>query len=288
MDHAAGRLGSGSDVLGLDDEVSRDHDWGCRLTLLVEPERVEFLDQLLERELPLEFLGYPVRFATSWDPVVRHRVEINGVREFAASRLGAIPETPVDWLLVPGQSFLELTAGPVFHDDSDQLTRLRSRLQWYPQDVWLYVLACGWSRLNQDFPLWERTRQRRDRLGADLLEARIRRHLVYLAFMVERRWPAYPKWVGRLLGRELGQPWAAVERLHRQLLGLGLDNVPLREAFFDRGYDTPHCQVAQQLYDRIQDPAVLALPRGLGSLEQWCDNPSLLERSRAAALYRPS
>jgi hypothetical protein len=34
--YAAARLGSGSDVLGLDDTTSRDHDWGCRLTLLVD------------------------------------------------------------------------------------------------------------------------------------------------------------------------------------------------------------------------------------------------------------
>jgi hypothetical protein len=33
---AAARLGSGLDVLGLDDEMSRDNDWGCRLTLLVD------------------------------------------------------------------------------------------------------------------------------------------------------------------------------------------------------------------------------------------------------------
>jgi hypothetical protein len=41
--YAAARLGSGSDVLGLDDAMSRDHDWGCRLTLLVDE---EILDRL--------------------------------------------------------------------------------------------------------------------------------------------------------------------------------------------------------------------------------------------------
>ncbi len=34
--YAAARLGSGSDVLGYDDARSQDHDWGCRLTVLLD------------------------------------------------------------------------------------------------------------------------------------------------------------------------------------------------------------------------------------------------------------
>src|SRR5262249_2069668 len=58
--YAAGRLGSGSDVLGFDDAMSRDHDWGCRLTLLVdEPDRaaVPQVSLLLDQELPESYRG---------------------------------------------------------------------------------------------------------------------------------------------------------------------------------------------------------------------------------------
>jgi hypothetical protein len=89
--YAAGRLGSGSDVLGFDDAMSRDHDWGCRLTLLVdEAERAAIpqVNVLLERELPRSYHGFPMRFPVTWDSSVTHQVEIATVADFATSRLG--------------------------------------------------------------------------------------------------------------------------------------------------------------------------------------------------------
>src|SRR6266581_6888387 len=77
--YAAARLGSGSDVLGLDDAMSRDHDWGCRLTMLVDEAdqaAVPLVRDLLAARLPERFLGLPVRFATTWDASASHRVEV--------------------------------------------------------------------------------------------------------------------------------------------------------------------------------------------------------------------
>ena len=79
LPYAAARLGSGSDVLGLDDAMSRDHDWGCRLSLLVDEENRDQLPrirQLLEDQLPERFHGYPVRFPVTWDRSVTHNVEV--------------------------------------------------------------------------------------------------------------------------------------------------------------------------------------------------------------------
>ena len=38
--HSAALIGSGSETLGFDDEMSRDHNWGPRLQLFLRPERL--------------------------------------------------------------------------------------------------------------------------------------------------------------------------------------------------------------------------------------------------------
>src|SRR3954447_19957906 len=155
LPHAAARLGSGSGGLGLDDAVSHDHDFGLRLTLLVGHDHVEAVDQHLDDLLPETFQGWPTRFATSWDPRVRHKVQVTTAEGFAASRLGVPVDRPwdaVDWLAVTGQSVLEVTAGAVFVDSLGAISDIRRRLQWYPRDVWCHVVATDWRRIGQELP----------------------------------------------------------------------------------------------------------------------------------------
>jgi Domain of unknown function (DUF4037) len=317
--YAAGRLGSGSDVLGLDDDRSRDHDWGLRLTVLVdEADRTALpaVTELLEQELPQDYRGLPVRFATTWDPIVRPRAEVATVGDFATSRLGANPLHPmsaIDWLILTGQSVLEVIAGPVFTDHTSELTAVRETLRWYPPDVDRYVLAAAWHRLSEQMPMVGRTAEVGDEVGSRLLCAGLAADLIRLAFLLHRQWPPYRKWFGTLFARlpsagELpdllrtaagGQHWhereSAIAGSAEALLRLQRDRglpTPAHGVipFWDRPYRTISSDVPAALLAGITDPDLAALPPGIGSIEQWCDNADVLakpeRRPAIAATYR--
>lgn len=302
LPHAAARLGSGSDVLGFDDETSRDHDWGLRLTLLVEDDRAEKIDALLERKLPRTWRGHPTRFATTWDPVVRHRAETVSARGFASSRLGVDPArhlTVEDWRSLTGQAVLEVLAGPVFHDGPGVITAIRETLTWYPHDLWLYALACDWSRLGDEFADVGRSGLRGDEDGSAVIAARHVRTMMHLAHLIHRRWAPYGKWLGRSAaalpdGELLREAWTsalrsgqwrsrqeslagAAELLARAQGAAGLPTLArATEAFFARPHIGVREGMTQRLLAAIGDPEVRALPHGHGTAEQISDNVTVL------------
>lgn len=311
LPHAAARLGGGSDVLGYDDEVSRDHDWGLRLNLLVEPSLVVPVDEHLARELPETFAGHPTRFATTWDPSARHGVAVNSVEEFARGRLGfAASEPPSldEWLSLTGQAALEVTAGPVFADSDGRLTAVRGRLRWLPDDVWRYAVATDWVRVRDELPFVARTGASGDDLGSRLVTARLVRVLAHLGYLLERRWPPYAKWFGRGF-TELSHAGRAHEQLLRALAGSGWAvredalgaaagillavqrdvGLPVVDTavvpFFERG-SRGIGLVPEAVAGGIVDDAVRALPVGVGTVEQWVDDVAVLmdpaRRIRAA------
>ncbi|HEY3007405.1 MAG TPA: DUF4037 domain-containing protein, partial [Micromonosporaceae bacterium] len=167
LPHAAARVGPGSDVLGFDAARSTDHDWGPRLELFLRPDDVRRhgadLSALLSERLPKRFRGWSTHFASQpgdkvrWmaatDGPVAHYITITDVGTWCAERLGFDPlagVTLLDWLATPWQRLAEVTGGAVFHDDLGDLTAVRRRLAWYPDDVWRYVLASQWHRIGQE------------------------------------------------------------------------------------------------------------------------------------------
>jgi hypothetical protein len=202
--YLAGRLGSGSEVLGFDDDRSRDHDFGYRLTLLVDEvdaHLIAALDERLEAKLPEQFLGRPVRFPTTWDDRHRHKVEVATVEGFARSRLGVEltnSSGPQDWLSMPGQSVLEVVAGPV------STTPPAATTSWSS--------GCAGTRRGCGTTSWR---------------------------AAGRASPRSCRW---------------------------------------SPFSTVNADLVTVLVRGLGDPAVAALPVGIGSIDQWCDNVDLLAR----------
>ncbi len=196
--HSAARLGSGSDVLGFDTPRSTDHGWGPRLHLFVAASDVDVVRTIIDSSLPEEFHGWPVYFG--WDEVaVQHHVHVAPLGEWLKSHLGfdlQVDITVQSWLTTPQQLLLEVTAGAVFHDPAGDLKRVRNKLEWYPDDIWLWLLACQWRRIAQEEAFVGRTAEVGDELGSRILTARIIRDLMRLCFLIERRYAPYSKWLG--------------------------------------------------------------------------------------------
>src|SRR5690349_18697357 len=81
LPHSAALIGSGSEVLGFDTEMSTDHDWGPRVMLFLEQEAharlCEPLRAALSQRLPRLFRGYPTAFPlTHVSGAAEHRVEL--------------------------------------------------------------------------------------------------------------------------------------------------------------------------------------------------------------------
>ena len=217
MPHSAALLGWGSDVLGFDDARSSDHGFGPRLQLFVAPENIAAVADAVEAALPDEVAGYPTRFG--WDDVgVAHHVQVADLRAWSEGRLGfdaTTAPTTLDWLLTPQQRLLEVVSGAVFHDDGGRLGALRETIAWYPQDVWLWLLAAQWRRIAQDEAFPGRTAERGDEFGSRLVTARLVLDLARLCFLQERRYATYAKWFGRH-SRSSRQPTESARRSRRR------------------------------------------------------------------------
>ena len=196
--HSAARLGSGSDVLGFDTPRSTDHGWGPQLQVFVAASEVDTIRRIIDSGLPEEFHGWPARFG--WDEVaVQHHVNVVSLEKWLESHLGFDPQVDItvqNWLTTPQQLLLEVTAGAVFHDQNGDLKRVRSKLEWYPNDIWLWLLACQWRRIAQEEAFVGRTAEVGDELGSRILTARLVRDLMRLCFLIERRYTPYSKWLG--------------------------------------------------------------------------------------------
>jgi hypothetical protein len=330
--YAAARLGTGSEVLGFDTEMSADHEWGPRVDLFFEEGDYEAaraaVREALGHRLPRRFRGYPTSF-TEPDAAdggvqhliekdagpVNHRVDLMTPRGFFLYYLAFDIRQeiePADWLTFPEQKLRTVASGAVFHDDIG-LEELRRRFAYYPQDLWLYLLAAAWVRVGQEEHLMGRAGMAGDEIGSALIGARLVRDLMRLCFLMERTYAPYAKWFGTAFARlscavrlsphlraalgaktwqereqHLAASYRIVAGMHNAL-GLTEPLPAEPRDFFGRPFKVIALHgFADALLARIEDERVrrVAARRPVGSVDQFSDSTDLLQHSSWRATLR--
>ncbi len=336
LKHSAALIGPGSEVLGFDSEMSTDHSWGPRAQLFLEGKDFEELGGKIRRalglRLPAVYRGFPTRFSEPdpsdkgvkrLDPqssgAVGHGVDILRIDQFFQDYLGIDIEGDLSaskWLVLPSQKLRSVVAGRVFRDELG-LQGLRDRLEWYPHDVWLYIMGSCWKRIGQEEHLMGRAGIAGDEIGSSLIGSRIVRDLMRLAFYQERVYPPYAKWFGTafrqlkcasdleplLAGALHSTSWRqrekslapAMEALVGRHNELGLaDEQPARvRGFWNRPFKIIGGEgIAASIGRRIADPRLkrLSMERPIGSLDIFSDSTDMIENGSLAGalegLYR--
>ena len=319
--YSAALIGWGSEVLGFDTPLSRNHHWGPRLLLFLTNQDYfrlkDRISQILSDNLPCEFLGYSTNYSEPdanrvRHPVkikrgpVNHMVQIFTLKSFFEARLAFDPSKKIrviDWLTVPQQKLLEAVSGEVYHDGLGKLHTIREKLAFYPEDVWLYLLVAQWTRISEEEAFVGRTGHVGDELGSRIVAARMVREIMMLAFLMEKQYAPYSKWLATAFGRLkiaarlkpilqevlVAKTWKEREKKLAQAYSIAATRhnalritkplPPRVSKYYDRPYFVIHGDAfASAIREAIKDPKVKRITTDAGSIDQFIDSHDLLQQ----------
>ena len=196
---AFGVFGYGSEVLRLDDQYSSDHHWGLRINALMPDklfqDRSEEIIQVVEANLPDTFQGHSLR-----EGLVGIRgLAIASLEGFLMQTIGLDrpPETYQDWLNVPEEDITHIIGGEIWYDPSGQFSAIRQSFNnYYPEPVRLRRIA-HWCRYFSGMGSYalKRAILRANEYYATIAFSRALRWAVQLAFMLDKTYYPYDKWI---------------------------------------------------------------------------------------------
>lgn len=201
---AVGVAGSGSECLGFDDETSQDHDFEPGFCIFVPDEDIVTESQFFQLEkayskLPKEFMGYK---RSTLSPVGGNRHGVIRTPQFFTSKAGT-KNGKLDtyqWFNIPENSLLEAVNGKIFEDNYGEVTAIRNKLQYLPQEVRLKKLAGNILIMGQagqyNYP---RCIKRGDTAAAQLSVIEFVNSTINAIFLINEKYRPYYKWCFKAL-----------------------------------------------------------------------------------------
>ncbi len=196
---AFGLFGQGSEALGTDDGYSRDHHWGVRIDAMMPQDVFESksaaMQHVLEDNLPATYHGFEIGKGL----IAGSGISPDTLSGFLVRSIGLdrAPKTHEEWLRIPEEDIIHVTNGQVWYDPRGDFTAIRSLLQgYYPDPVRLRRMAhlCRYFSGMGTYAL-KRALLRNDELLATIAVGKAVRWGIQLAFMIEKHYFPYDKWL---------------------------------------------------------------------------------------------
>jgi len=228
-----GLFGEGSDCLGYDDEISRDHDWGPDFCILIPEELDSVIGEDLRKayeELPDEFMGFR-RIKTNQG---KDRRGVTTIEAFFRKYAGLHGEDDFDLKIVPDESLCAAVSGEIFDDPEGRFTHLRNKLlEGYPEELYFLKLAQDCAMLSQTGQYnYGRMLERGDRLTADQMLSSFIGTAMRFWHHFKNVFPPHDKWLKESCRRlEGGENIVVIlEQIHGSLKMENEDAQPTVEA----------------------------------------------------------
>lgn len=201
---AVGIAGEGSDCLGYDDAISRDHDFGTGVCLWLTDEDMARFGQALS-EAYNELVDSAERSYLT--KRLRERRGVMTIHDFYSTilRIDCDTEgcrmTEDEWYRLDHSCLKTATNGEIFRDDLGAFTAFRKYLlNYYPDRVWRLRIAEQLHEYASSFQVnYARCMTRGDTVAAELCRAKGIQAAMELFFLLRREYPPYYKWTYRAL-----------------------------------------------------------------------------------------
>lgn len=256
---AAGLVGKGSECLGYDDEISKDHDFESKVLLFLSTADYLAHHEALEKALSHLAKGHAYVVPTQ-----------DFYQKYTRTSKG--PQTLSEWRDIPEDFLATATTGEIFFDNLGEFTQIRNHLlAYYPKDLWLKYLAYECIKLAQSGQYnYPRCLKRNEIVAANLALSEAMNHAMAIVYILNKVYMPFYKWRHRklqslpILGAEIGQIIESmvktttideentnrVERICEYIIDR------LREVGLSHSQDTFLVAHGYEIFKQISDPAL--------------------------------
>lgn len=203
---AVGLCGEGSDCFGLDDEFSKDHDWGPGFCMWISDDLYGKIGDKLQEayeNLPVEMNGYQRKTSvhglkrTGVTTISDFYKRILGEENFSLVQKDGETNFHIAYQNIPDEAFAAAVNGEVFVDPVGLFSIIREKLkEGFPERIYYLKIAESCAKFSQAAQYnYERMLKRKDSVALNLSKMEGLKQAMKLMYYLENEYPLHDKWL---------------------------------------------------------------------------------------------